>query len=85
MPQWCLTAPCVAPSEADTNEFDVRAEPCADDDLVAVLDEAVGAFRDVDLVGEVVAVKPAVGAELAVDLVDDHDCDVVAVEDAEAV
>jgi len=52
---------------------------------VAVLDEAVGAFRDVDLVGEVVAVKPAVGAELAVDLVDDRDCDVVAVEDAEAV
>ncbi|HEX4587602.1 MAG TPA: hypothetical protein VH185_06520 [Mycobacterium sp.] len=36
--------------------FDVGAEPCADD-----LDEGVADFRDVDVVGEVVPVKPKVG------------------------
>ena len=84
MPQWCLTAPCVAPSEEDTNAFDVRAEPCADDDELAVLDEADADVRDVDVVREVeLAVKPVVGADSAVALVDECDWDVVAMEDPE--
>jgi hypothetical protein len=59
--------------EEDTNAFDVGTEPCADDDEVAVLDDAV------------FAVKPVVGADLAVELVDDCDRDVVAVGDPPAV
>jgi hypothetical protein len=59
--------------------FDVGAEPFADDglddDVAAVLDEAVADVRDVDFVGEVAPVK----------LVDDCDRDVVAVEDPEGV
>jgi hypothetical protein len=77
-----LTAPCVARPEEDTNAFDVGTEP--DDDEVAVLDEADADVRDVDVVREVeLAVKPVVGADLAVGLVDDRDWDVVAVEDPE--
>ena len=58
---------------------------CADDDEVAVLDEPDGDVRDVDVVREVErAVKPAVGADLAVALVNECDWDVVAVEDPEA-
>jgi hypothetical protein len=69
--------------EEDTNAFDVGAEPCADDDEVAVLDEADADVRDVDVVREVeLAVKPVFGADLAVEL-DDSDWDVVAVEDPE--
>jgi hypothetical protein len=76
-----LTAPCVACPEEDTNVFDVGTERCADDDEVAVLDEADADVRDVDVVREVeLAVKPVVGADLAVALVDDCDWDVVAVE-----
>jgi hypothetical protein len=90
-----LTAPCVASSEEGTNAFDVGTEPCADDDEVAVLDEADADLRDVDVVREVelavkpvvreveLAMKPVVGADLAVELVDDCDWDVVAVEDPE--
>jgi hypothetical protein len=39
--------------EEGTNAFDVGAEPCADDDEVAVLDEPDGDVRDVDVVREV--------------------------------
>lgn len=75
---------CVASLEEDTNAFDVGTEPCADDDEVAVLDEADADVRDVDVVREVeLAVKPVVGADLAVELVDDRDWDVVAVGDPE--
>lgn len=75
----------VASLEEDTNAFDVGTEPCADDDEVAVLDEPDGDVRDVDVVREVErAVKPVVGADLAVALVDECDWDVVAVEDPEA-
>jgi hypothetical protein len=81
VPQWCLRA-CVASLEEGTNAFDVGAEPCADDDEVAVLDEPDGDVRDVDVVREVeLAIKPMVGADLAVALVDECDWDVVAVED----
>ena len=84
MPQWCLTAPCVASLEEDTNALDFGTEPCADDDEVAVLDEADADVRDVDVVREVeLAMKPVVGADLAVELVDDCDWDVVGVEDPE--
>jgi hypothetical protein len=77
-----LTAPCVARPEEDTNPFDVGTEP--DDDEVAVLDEADADVRDVDVVREVEpAVKPVVGADLAVGPLDDRDWDVVAVEDPE--
>lgn len=75
---------CVASLEEDTNAFDVGTEPCADDDEVAVLDEADADVRDVDVVREVeLAVKPVVGAAPAVELVDECDWDVVAVEDPE--
>jgi len=84
VPQWCLRA-CVASLEEDTNAFDVGAEPCADDDEVPVLDEPDGDVRDLDVVREVeLAVKPVVGADLAVALVGECDWDVVAVEDPEA-
>jgi hypothetical protein len=59
----------VASLEADTNAFDVGAEPRVD-----VLDEADADVRDVDVVREV---------ELTVELVDDCDWDVVAAEDPE--
>jgi hypothetical protein len=79
-----LTAPCVARPEEDTNVFDVGTEPCVDDDEVAVLDDADADVRDADVVCEVeLAVKPVVGADLVVELVDDCGWDVVAVEDAE--
>jgi hypothetical protein len=51
---------------------------------LAVLDDADADVRDVDVVREVeLAVKPVVGADLAVVLVDECDWDVVAVEDQE--
>jgi hypothetical protein len=51
---------------------------------VAVLDEADADVRDVDVVREVeLAVKPVVAADLAVELVDECDWDVVTVEDPE--
>lgn len=60
MPQWCLTAPCVAPPEEDLNAFDVGVPPCVDDELI-LDDEAV------------FAVKPPVGADLEVERVDDFE------------
>jgi len=60
VPQWCLTAPCVAPPEEDLNAFDVGAPPGVDDEP-ALDDEAV------------FAVKPPVGADLPVDRVDDFE------------
>jgi hypothetical protein len=56
VPQWCLTAPCVAESEGDLNAFDVGVEPCADDEP-PVLDEDVADLCD--------AVMPPVGVALA--------------------
>jgi hypothetical protein len=54
VPQWCLTAPCVAPPEEDLNAYDVGVPPGVDDEPA--------------LDGEAVfAVKPPVGANLEVD------------------
>jgi hypothetical protein len=64
--------------------LDVGTEPWADDDEVAVLDEADADVRDVDVVREVErAVKPVVGAGLAVELINEWDWNVVGVEDPE--
>jgi hypothetical protein len=60
--------------------FDVGAEFWAVDDEVAVDD-----VRDADVVSEVdLGVTTTDGADLAIELVDDCVCDVVAVDDPEA-
>jgi hypothetical protein len=65
VPQWCLTAPCVFPPEEATNAFDVCAPLCVDDE--PALDDDAGC-----------AGKPPVGADLAVELVDDFELVTVA-------
>jgi len=50
VPQWCLTAPDVAPSDDDTNVFDVRVEPCPDDEP-PVRDEDVADLCDAEVFG----------------------------------
>ena len=54
MPQWCLTAPWVAPSDDDTNAFDVGAEPWPDDEP-PVLDDDVADLCEVEVAGVALA------------------------------
>jgi hypothetical protein len=60
VPEWCSTAPYVPAPEEDTNAFDAGAPPRVDDE-VALVD------------GAAFAVKPPVGADLAVEGVADFE------------